>query len=273
MTFDVPPPPPVSSLPVGPAAAAPSGAAPTSAVPSPPPPTSPVPPPPSFDSLVPGPGAAGPRPARRGRPRARSGRAWPSGRSSAGSARRPRSPADRVYAAVVVAALVACGVSAYRLLAPDTPSSGAGSRAGRGAGAAPDATGSQAEAPATGLDPELVRRFEQAQALAAEDGIELTLVSGWRSADEQAQVVEDVVRKRGSLEEAKRWVLPPEASAHVAGTAIDVGATDGALWLGEHGAELGLCRTYANEMWHFEAVIEPGGTCPEMHEDSRVGWE
>ncbi|WP_082848585.1 M15 family metallopeptidase, partial [Oerskovia enterophila] len=223
--------------------------------------------------LVPGTGTAGLRPAPRDR------RAWPSGRSSAGSARRRRSPADRVYAAVVVAALVACGVSAYRLLAPDAPSAGAdlGAGVGPGAGAAPgttgEADGSRAEAPATGLDPELLRRFEQAQALAAEDGIELTLVSGWRSAEEQAQVVEDVVRKRGSLEEAKRWVLPPEASAHVAGTAIDVGATDGALWLGEHGADLGLCRTYANEMWHFEAVIEPGGTCPEMHEDSRVGWE
>ncbi|KRD35304.1 hypothetical protein ASE27_16110 [Oerskovia sp. Root918] len=245
-------------------------------MPSGPSPTAPTDPVPAFDTLVPDPPAASSRPSARGG-RARPGRTWPSGRSSAGSARRRRTPADRVYAAVVVAALVACGVSAYRLLAPDALSSGAVSGVGPGAGAAPgttgEADGSRAEAPATGLDPELLRRFEQAQALAAEDGIELTLVSGWRSAEEQAQVVEDVVRKRGSLEEAKRWVLPPEASAHVAGTAIDVGATDGALWLGEHGADLGLCRTYANEMWHFEAVIEPGGTCPEMHEDSRVGWE
>ncbi|WP_162259154.1 M15 family metallopeptidase [Oerskovia sp. Root22] len=269
MTFDVPPPPsfPAGSRPVPPAAAAP-----TSAVPSGPSPTAPTDPVPAFDTLVPDPPAASSRPSARGG-RARPGRTWPSGRSSAGSARRRRTPADRVYAAVVVAALVACGVSAYRLLAPDALSSGVGPGAGAAPGTTGEADGSRAEAPATGLDPELLRRFEQAQALAAEDGIELTLVSGWRSAEEQAQVVEDVVRKRGSLEEAKRWVLPPEASAHVAGTAIDVGATDGALWLGEHGADLGLCRTYANEMWHFEAVIEPGGTCPEMHEDSRVGWE
>jgi zinc D-Ala-D-Ala carboxypeptidase len=133
--------------------------------------------------------------------------------------------------------------------------------------------GSPTEAPSvTGLDPELERRFEQARALAAEDGIELTLVSGWRSAEEQAQIVEEAIREHGSRAEAERWVLPPETSAHVAGTAIDVGPTDGALWLGEHGEALGLCRTYANEMWHFEAIIEPGGTCPPMHEDSRGGW-
>jgi zinc D-Ala-D-Ala carboxypeptidase len=172
-----------------------------------------------------------------------------------------------VYAGVLATAIVACGVSAYMLLA-----SGSSTEAAPIVGTRTDDSPTEAP-PATGLDPELARRFEQARALAAEDGIELTLVSGWRSADEQAQIVEEAIRRHGSREEAERWVLPPETSGHVAGTAIDVGATDGALWLGEHGAALGLCRTYANEMWHFEAVIEPGGTCPAMHEDSRGGWE
>jgi zinc D-Ala-D-Ala carboxypeptidase len=182
-----------------------------------------------------------------------------------GTRRRARSRRlARPHVLLALVATLAGAVAAVLLLTDDTP-------------AAPlvgvRVDGSATEVPSvTGLDPELERRFEQARALAAEDGIELTLVSGWRSAEEQAQIVEDMVRKHGSLEEARRWVLPPEASGHVAGTAIDVGPTDGALWLEEHGAALGLCRTYANEMWHFEAVIEPGGTCPPMHEDSRRGW-
>jgi zinc D-Ala-D-Ala carboxypeptidase len=183
------------------------------------------------------------------------------------SARRRRARSRRLVRPHVLLALgaaLAGGVATVLLLTDDAPAAPlVGVRVG----------GSPTEVPSvTGLDPELERRFEQARALAAEDGIELTLVSGWRSADEQAQIVEDMVRKHGSLEEAERWVLPPEASGHVAGTAIDVGPTEGALWLGEHGAALGLCRTYANEMWHFEAVIAPGGTCPPMHEDSRAGW-
>lgn len=130
----------------------------------------------------------------------------------------------------------------------------------------------QAAGPATGLDEELRSRFDEAAADAARDGVELTLTSGWRSAADQQAIVEDTVERRGSAAEARRWVLPPESSAHVAGLAIDVGKTEGALWLGARSEQYGLCQTYANEMWHFEPVIERGGTCPPMHEDSSWGW-
>jgi hypothetical protein len=125
---------------------------------------------------------------------------------------------------------------------------------------------------ATGLDPELERRFDAARAAADADGVELTLTSGWRTAAEQQDLVDAALERYGSAEEAHRWVLPPESSEHVAGLAIDVGPTDGALWLEQHGAEFGLCRTYANELWHFEAATEPGGTCPPMHDDASHGW-
>ena len=120
----------------------------------------------------------------------------------------------------------------------------------------------------TGLDPELARRFGVAQELAAADGVSLTLTSGWRSAEYQQELLDDAVEKYGSLQEARRWVLPPELSAHVQGTAIDVGPTDGALWLEAHGFELGLCRTYANELWHFEMLAGGAAQCPELHSDS-----
>lgn len=125
---------------------------------------------------------------------------------------------------------------------------------------------------ATGVDPELQRRFDAAAAAAAGEGVELAITSGWRSADEQQVIVDQAVGQYGSTQEAHRWVLPPETSAHVAGLAIDVGATEGAYWLTEHGAEFGLCRTYVNEVWHFEPLAAGATDCPEMHEDSSWGW-
>jgi hypothetical protein len=55
---------------------------------------------------------------------------------------------------------------------------------------------------------------------------------------------------------------------HVTGKAVDVGPTDAAYWLAQHGARYGLCQIYANEIWHFERVIEPGETCPEQLPDA-----
>ncbi|MBN9376069.1 MAG: M15 family metallopeptidase, partial [Cellulomonas sp.] len=126
---------------------------------------------------------------------------------------------------------------------------------------------------ATGLDPELLRRFEAAKAAARAAGVTLTLTSGWRSVAEQEQIIAGDIATYGSVTEAHRWVLPPDKSAHVQGEAIDVGPTSGAAWLGVHGGRFGLCRTYANEPWHFEPVIQPGGTCPTPpHADSSWGW-
>jgi zinc D-Ala-D-Ala carboxypeptidase len=131
-----------------------------------------------------------------------------------------------------------------------------------------------AEGPeAKALDRELAHRFRHAQEAAAADGVELTLTSGWRSAAEQADLVDQVFARYGDEAEARRWVLPPETSAHVQGLAIDVGGTDGALWLEEHGYELGLCRTYANEVWHFEMLPEGATRCPAMAPDSSAGWQ
>lgn len=134
-------------------------------------------------------------------------------------------------------------------------------------GAGPGVSSSDAVVAATELDPELVRRFESAQAAAAADGVSLEITSGLRTVAEQQGLFDQAVRQHGSVEAAERWVLPPERSGHVRGTAIDVGGYDGMTWLAEHGAAHGLCRVYANEPWHFEALVEPGGTCPGLLTD------
>jgi hypothetical protein len=63
-------------------------------------------------------------------------------------------------------------------------------------------------------------------------------------------------------------VATPETSAHVSGDAVDLGPSDAARWLEEHGAAYGLCRVYRNEPWHFE--LRQGaalGGCPAMYAD------
>ncbi len=119
-----------------------------------------------------------------------------------------------------------------------------------------------------GLDPELAAGFLRAQAAAAEDGYPLHVTSGARTAEEQQQLVDEAVEEHGSPEAARRWVLPPEQSAHVQGAAIDVGPAESRDWLAEHGGEFGLCLVYANEPWHVEALVDAGGTCPALVPDA-----
>lgn len=119
-----------------------------------------------------------------------------------------------------------------------------------------------------GLHPDL-RAAVQAVARDAHDrGVDLWVTSGLRTAALQQDLLDDAVRKHGSLAEARRFVATPEGSSHVTGDAVDIGPTDGADWVVRHGAEYGLCQTYANEMWHFELATTPGGECPEQLPDA-----
>ncbi len=103
-----------------------------------------------------------------------------------------------------------------------------------------------------GLDPGLVAAFEEARLVASTAGVELGIVSGYRSADEQLALLETEIAERGSREEALHWVFPPDRSMHVRGLAIDLDSGPGADWLQVHGANYGLCRTLEWEWWHFE---------------------
>lgn len=123
----------------------------------------------------------------------------------------------------------------------------------------------------TGLDPALAAAVREAAADAAADGIDFWITSGWRSAAYQQDLLDQAVRQHGSLEAARRTVSTPELSRHVTGEAVDIGPTEGAYWTIQHGAEYGLCQVYANEVWHFELLTEPGGTCPALLEDSSAG--
>jgi D-alanyl-D-alanine carboxypeptidase len=119
----------------------------------------------------------------------------------------------------------------------------------------------------TGLDPALAAAVRRATADAAEDGIELRITSGRRSRAYQQRLLDDAIDSYGEAE-ARRRVATPDRSRHVTGDAVDVGPTDAAYWLAEHGPAYGLCQVYANEIWHYELLATPGGECPPMRPDS-----
>ncbi|WP_423464895.1 M15 family metallopeptidase [Promicromonospora sp. MS192] len=123
----------------------------------------------------------------------------------------------------------------------------------------------------TRLDPALADAVRQAAADAATDGVELWITSGWRSPAFQQSLLDEAVREHGSLEAARHLVATPETSAHVTGKAVDIGPTEADYWLIEHGPGYGLCQVYANEIWHFELLTTPGGTCPPLLEDATAG--
>jgi hypothetical protein len=121
--------------------------------------------------------------------------------------------------------------------------------------------------------PLLIARFEAAKSAAILEGVHLYITSGFRSFDRQGELFAAAIKKYGSETEAAKWVLPPQYSHHPKGLALDVnypGDPQGAKWLEENGARFGLCRVYANEWWHFEGVIAPGGICPTMAENALV---
>ena len=88
------------------------------------------------------------------------------------------------------------------------------------------------------------------------------LTDGYRPAHVQAELFAREVRRTGSVRLALLRVLPPHASPHVTGTALDVRPTEGALWLERYGARHHLYRVYDNEWWHFE--YRPEGRPPRL---------
>lgn len=117
------------------------------------------------------------------------------------------------------------------------------------------------------LDPVLLMALQSAAADATSSGVDVYVTSGWRSASYQQRLFDEAVTRYGSTDEARRWVQTPNNSKHVTGRAVDVGPTDAADWMIQHGSDYGLCQTYANEMWHFEMATTAGGTCPAPLDD------
>jgi hypothetical protein len=119
-----------------------------------------------------------------------------------------------------------------------------------------------------GLRAGLRAALQDAARDAEEQDVEVWVASGWRSAAYQQELLDEAVERYGSLSEALRFVASPDRSSHLTGDAVDLGPTEADDWMIRHGADYGLCQTYANELWHFELATEPGGSCPAPRPDA-----
>jgi zinc D-Ala-D-Ala carboxypeptidase len=161
---------------------------------------------------------------------------------------------------------------------PPASGSGAGSGSGAALGEAdgyiPSGTSIAPTADVaaiTKLDPDLRAALQRAASDASGAGIDMVVTSGWRSTAYQQRLLDDAVARYGSVAEARRWVATPQTSAHVSGDAVDVGPVSADRWLERYGSRYGLCRIYANEIWHFQLATRAGGTCPALRADATEG--
>jgi zinc D-Ala-D-Ala carboxypeptidase len=116
------------------------------------------------------------------------------------------------------------------------------------------------------LDADLLWALRRAATRSAKEGIEIFVISGWRSLRYQEQLFRQAVAEYGSEEKAARWVATPGTSTHESGDAVDLGQSDATAWLFAHGARYGLCQIYRNEPWHYELrpeAVDRG--CPRVY--------
>lgn len=85
----------------------------------------------------------------------------------------------------------------------------------------------------------------------------VTITSGFRSVERQAELYRQALEKYGSPEAARRWVAPPGESSHNFGVAADLGFMSDSVkqWVHENASKYGLNFRMNNEDWH----IEPAG--------------
>lgn len=92
--------------------------------------------------------------------------------------------------------------------------------------------------------------------LIAASGGKLSIKSGYRSPERQAQLWADALKKYGNAETARKWVAPPGKSNHNRGLAADLGFSDSAAinWAHQNAAKYGLIFPLSNENWHIEPI-------------------
>jgi D-alanyl-D-alanine carboxypeptidase len=129
------------------------------------------------------------------------------------------------------------------------------------------------------LDWEAAEAFNEIKSAARAAGVNLRIISGFRSVEEQEKLFERQIQRRGSQEAAARLSAPPGYSEHHTGYAFDVGdgahpntdlkfefeSTKAYHWLAIHaknyGFELSFPRNNLQgvsfEPWHWRYVGSP----------------
>jgi hypothetical protein len=100
-----------------------------------------------------------------------------------------------------------------------------------------------------GMRPDVAEAYDRMSGAARHAGIDLLVVSGYRSDAEQAELF--------ARQPDPRWVAPPGHSLHRCATELDLGPSSAYSWLDANAPRFGFLRRYSWEAWHFGFVAGP----------------
>jgi Transglycosylase SLT domain/D-alanyl-D-alanine carboxypeptidase/Putative Flp pilus-assembly TadE/G-like len=94
-----------------------------------------------------------------------------------------------------------------------------------------------------GMRPDVAAAFDRMAAAAQGDGVDLIVVSGFRSDAEQAALF--------AAHPDPQWVAPPGQSLHRCATELDLGPDSAYGWLAANASRFGFVQRYSWEAWHY----------------------
>jgi Transglycosylase SLT domain/D-alanyl-D-alanine carboxypeptidase len=119
-----------------------------------------------------------------------------------------------------------------------------------GAPGAGEYTGPLAYRQGKPMRPDVALAFDRMAAAGAADGVNLIVVSGFRSNAEQAQLFAN--------HPDPKWVAPPGQSLHRLGTELDLGPSSAYDWLARNAGRFHFVKRYSWEPWHFGFALNAG---------------
>jgi D-alanyl-D-alanine carboxypeptidase len=93
------------------------------------------------------------------------------------------------------------------------------------------------------MRPDVALAFDRMAEAAAADGVNLIVVSGFRSNAEQATLF--------AAHPDPKWVAPPGQSLHRLGTELDLGPAGAYGWLARNAGRFQFVQRYSWEPWHY----------------------
>ena len=100
------------------------------------------------------------------------------------------------------------------------------------------------------MRPDVALAFDRMAAAAAADGVNLIVVSGFRSNAEQATLF--------AAHPDPKWVAPPGQSLHRLGTELDLGPNGAYAWLARNAGRFHFVQRYSWEPWHYGFTLNAG---------------
>jgi hypothetical protein len=100
-----------------------------------------------------------------------------------------------------------------------------------------------------GMRPDVAAAYDRMSAAARHAGLDLVVVSGFRSDAEQAELF--------ARHPDPRWVAPPGHSLHRCATELDLGPSSAYGWLAANARRFGFVQRYSWEAWHYGFTSGP----------------